>query len=418
MRDPILTPTFFERNREKFIARMEEQSIAVFHAATPVVNSVDQFHQFRQSSDFFYFTGLEKPGCILMMHPEDAKGKTTTLFIPQPDPSKEVWEGTMLDKETAEEISGIDAKYIQWEKSFEDTFIHAQRDREVLYADYDDLGFKYGTSKNVAFVGKVRKSLPALDIVKVGKITHDLRRIKQPEEIQLIEQAIEITGKALEAIWKRLSPGVMEYELEAELAYHCIANNARRYAYEPIIASGINAATLHYIDNSKQVNDGELLLTDVGAEYSHYCADITRTVPVNGTFTDRQREIYEAVLSVEKTIIESVKPGVKMKELNAEAKDMLGDRLMDLELIGDKEETGKYYMHSIGHFLGLDTHDVGSTKPPLEPGNILTIEPGIYVQEEQLGVRIEDDVLVTEDGCRVLSEDIPKDVEAVESQAG
>ena len=415
MIDSRLTPSFFEKNRRNFIAEMDGRSVAVFHAATPVINSVDQFHRYRQTSEFFFFTGIKQPGCVLMLYPEDEKGQTETLFIPKPDPSREVWDGKMLDKEAAEEINGFDAKSIQWEKDFEGAFLRAQQYADVLYADYDDMGLRFSTSRNMQFLQDVQSNLPGLHIARASQITHNLRKKKSPEEIQVIEKAIDITGEALTDIWKHTKPGVSEYELEALLAYHFIINGARRYAYEPIIAAGLNAATLHYINNESRLEDGDVLLTDVGAEYSHYCADITRTVPVNGKFTDRQRNIYTAVLDVQKNLIEMIEPGVVMKDLNDQAKDMIGDKLLALELIGDKEETSKYYMHSIGHFLGLDTHDVGSTKQPLEPGNILTVEPGIYIQEEKIGVRIEDNILVTEDGCRNLSADIPKEIEEVEN---
>jgi len=418
MRDPLLTADFFEKHRRRFVAEMDEERVAVFHAATPVIRSADQFYQYHQTNNFFYLTGIEEPDCVLMLHPENAKGKTETLFIPEPDPEREVWDGKMLDKETAEEISGIPAKDIRWTRSFEGAFIRAQDNAIALYADYDDTGLKYSTSKNGDFLSRVQRELPGLQIRKAGKIMRNLRRVKSPEEIQLIEKAIEITGDALFAIWEHAIPGVMEYELEAHLAYHCIKNNARRFAYEPIIASGLNAATLHYIENDKRIAAGELLLTDIGAEYSNYCADITRTIPVDGRFTDRQRDIYEAVLEVEQTMIDAVRPGVTLEELNTQAKELIGQKLIELELIAGTDDTGKYYMHSIGHFLGLDTHDVGSTKHHLEPGNVLTIEPGIYVQEEQIGIRIEDNVLVTEDGYRVLSEDIPKDVETIEKLVG
>ncbi|MBS1271617.1 MAG: Xaa-Pro aminopeptidase [Candidatus Marinimicrobia bacterium] len=414
MRDPLLTSEFFTKHRQQFINGMDKESVAVFHAATPVIRSADQFYQYHQTSGFFYLTGIEQPNCVLMLHPENAKGKTETLFIPEPDPEREVWDGKMLDKETAEEISGIEAENIQWKKSFEHAFIRAQENADTLYADYDDMGLKYSTSKNGEFLTRVQQGLPGLRIRKANGIMHRMRRVKSPEEIQLIEKAIEITKAALFAIWKHAKPGVMEYELEAHLAYHCIKNNARRFAYKPIIASGINAATLHYIENTKQIEEGELLLTDVGAEYSHYCADITRTIPVDGTFTDRQREVYEAVLDVQQTTLEAVKPGVMMEDLNKQAKDLIGERLIDLELVADKENTGKYYMHSVGHFLGLDTHDVGTYKQSLEPGNVLTVEPGIYIQEEQIGVRIEDNVVVTEDGYRVLSDSIPKEPDTLE----
>lgn len=413
------TPTdneFFARNRQRFVEQMEEDSLAVFFAIVQVLRSADAFHHYKQSSNFLYLTGIEQEGCILMLYPPDEKGISETLYIPQPDPGKETWTGKMLNKEEAEELSGI--SNIKWISEFENTFIRQQEYKSTLYADYNSLGFKYPSSTNMEFIHKVQHTLPGLHLKKANTIVHELRKVKTSEEIELMQKAIDITGEALLGLWGETKPGIWEYELEAVLAYHFLRHGSRRYAYEPIIASGIHSATLHYIDNDSKLEDGDVLLTDVGAEYGNYAADITRTIPVNGTFTERQREVYEAVLDVQKQVIAAIKPGTMMSDLNEMAKDLIGDHLISLELIGDKEETAKYYMHSIGHFLGIDTHDVGTQKTPLESGNVLTVEPGIYIQEEKLGVRIEDNVLVTEEGNTVLSKRIPREIKDIESLVG
>ena len=416
MRYNPLPTDFFTRTRTRFVEEMAEQSLAVFFSAVPVIRSADAFHHYRQSSDFFYLTGIEQENCALMLHPENRKGKTGTLFIPEPDPSRETWSGKMLTKEQAEELSGISE--IRWMDSFENEFLRAQRRAEIVYLDYNDYGFRYPTSDETAFIRKVRERLPGLQIRKANAIVHDMRRVKSAEEIDLIRHAIRITDEAIRALWRQTKPEMKEYELEAVLAYHFLKNGSRRYAYEPIIASGIHSTILHYVSNDHTLRDGEVLLTDVGAEYGNYAADITRTVPVHGRFSERQRDVYQAVLDVQKEIIGEIKPGIMMDDLNDRAKELIGDKLIELELIGEKEEIAKYYMHSIGHFLGLDTHDVGTHDKPLERGNVLTIEPGIYIQEEKLGVRIEDNILVTNDGCEVLSAMIPKEVDEIEPLVG
>ncbi len=407
---------FFGKNRQRFIDQMDENSLAVFFATVPVLRSADTFHHYKQSSNFLYLTGIEQEHCILVLYPPNQKGETETLFLPKPDPAKETSTGKMLNKEEAEELSGI--ANIKWTSEFDSYFIRQQEDASTLYADYNSLGFRYPTSANLEFINKVQHTLPGLQLKKASTIVHALRRVKSSEEVALIQRAIDITGEALLGLWAETKPGIWEYELEAVLAYHFLRHGSRRYAFEPIVASGIHSTTLHYIENDSRLEDGDVLLTDVGAEYGNYAADITRTVPVNGKFTNRQRDVYSAVLDVQKQVIAAIKPGVMMSDLNELAKELTSDHLIELELIGEREETPKYYMHSIGHFLGIDTHDVGSQKKPLEPGNVLTVEPGIYIQEEKLGIRIEDNVLVTEDGNEVLSKKIPKEIKEIESLIG
>ncbi len=408
-----LSPDFFSANRERCFQRMAEGSLAVFHAARPVIKSLDQFHRYRQTSNFYYLTGLDFPGGALVLHPEDAEDRIATVFIPEPDSAREVWDGKLPDKDEVRERSGI--ADVQYRKEFGKAFVKYQSHRETLYVDYDDSGFSHSTSHETRFLEKVRTELPGLQLRKAGLILAELRRKKSPEEVDLLRQAIHITAGGLRGLWSAMAPGKLEYELEAVLAYEYIRRGAGGYAFEPIVASGLNTTTLHYVDNNRRIEDGDLLLTDMGAEYRHYCADITRTVPVNGVFTGKQREIYQAVLHVQEEIIESVRPGISLEELKTLARKRIAEVLQDLGLIGEPEETSKYYMHSIGHYLGLDTHDVGDLEAPLAPGNVLTIEPGIYIREEGLGVRIEDDVLVTGEGCEVLSEDIPKAVGELEA---
>ncbi len=413
MIDPMLTSDFFTRNRDRFRQQMQENSVAVIHGTVPVIHSADQFHRYRQSSNFFYLTGIEQPGVVLYLYPENSHGNIETLFIPRPDNQREIWEGKMLTKDEAKAISGVEN--IQYLSDFEGAFVREQQYSTTLYLDYDDAGFQHPVSKDQSFAAKVRSRLPGLNIEKAGIILADLRRIKSDQEIQLIRKAIDITASGLNEGWKSLQAGMKEYEFEAVLTHEFIRRNAREFAFEPIVASGVNGATLHYIENQKTMEAGELLLTDVGARYSFYNADITRTVPVDDKFTDRQADIYNAVLDVQNTIMAAVKPGARLKDLSAMAKNLIGEHLIDLGLIENKEDTVKYYMHSVGHHLGIDTHDIADPRKPLETGCVITIEPGIYIQEEQLGIRIEDNVLVTGDGCENLSVDIPKTLHDVEA---
>ena len=412
MSDPELSVEFFRENRERFDRQMEEGSLAVFHAATPVIKSLDQFHRYHQTSNFYYLTGIDFPGCILLVHPPDREDRLATLYIPKPDSAREVWEGEMADKDEVRDISGI--RDVRYAREFDSDFVKFQSSREIVYLDYDDSGFRFPTSHESRLFERIRETLPGLQLRKAGLILAELRRRKSEEELGLIRKAIEITHEGLQELWAAMNSGVMEYELEATLACHFIKNRARVFAYEPIIASGPNATVLHYVDNERRMEDGDLLLTDVGAQYGHYCADITRTVPVNGSFSPRQREIYEAVLGVQEEMIDSVRTGTSLEDLKALARDKMGETLKSLELIGDDGEISNYYMHSIGHYLGLDTHDVGDLNAPLEPGNVLTIEPGIYIREEGIGIRIEDDVLVTEGEPEILSGAIPKTVDDLE----
>ncbi|HKJ66711.1 MAG TPA: aminopeptidase P N-terminal domain-containing protein [bacterium] len=408
-----LPAEFFRENRRKFMEQMVQGSIAVFHAAQPVIASADLFHHFIQAPNFFYLTGIEAPDCVLMLHPASRNEERETLFIPKPDPQREIWTGRMLDKDEVSEISGVDK--VQYMDDFEGKFVREQQPLEYLYTDYEDEGFRYPTSESGEFRRKVQNELPGLRIKKANPILADLRRIKSPQEISLIRRAVEITGEALQAVWTECRSDRWEYQLEAVIAYHFISNGARKYAFAPIMASGASSTVLHYVANESQLEDGEVLLTDVGAKFLHYCADITRTVPVNSRFSGRQRDVYQAVLEVQRALIQSVKPGIHVDELNATARDLIGEKLIDLELVGETEEVNEYYMHRVSHFLGLDAHDVGTYTGVLEPGCVLTIEPGIYIREEGLGVRIEDDLLVTEEGCEVLSAGIAKEPSELEA---
>jgi Xaa-Pro aminopeptidase len=260
----------------------------------------------------------------------------------------------------------------------------------------------------------VRQRYPQIAIQCVTEIMTPLRKVKSDWEIQQMQRAIDVTGKGIIDIMQSAQPGMMEYELEATLFYRMQRSGLKHWGFAPIIAAGINAATLHYEKNECQIAAGDLVLMDVGADNNNYSADITRCFPISGTFSERQTQIYSAVLRVEKEIISMVKPGVELMTLQTKTRELIANELITLGLISDPSEVTKYYMHGVSHFLGMDTHDLGGRSATLEVGNVITVEPGIYIPEERLGVRIEDDVLVTEEGYCVLSQNIPKEIAEIE----
>ena len=260
----------------------------------------------------------------------------------------------------------------------------------------------------------IKERYPQIAIQCITEKISPLRKIKSEWEIMQLQKAIDVTGKGILDIWENAQAGMMEYELEAMLFYRIQRSGLKHWGFAPIIASGINAATLHYEKNDCQIGTNDLVLMDVGASYMNYSADISRTFPISGVFSERQKDVYSAVLRVQKEIISMIHPGVSLMDLQKRTRELIAQELIELKLITEASEVGKYYMHGVSHFLGMDTHDVGGRTAILEPGNVITVEPGIYIPEERIGVRIEDDVLVTEEGYCVLSQNIPKEISEIE----
>ena len=269
-------------------------------------------------------------------------------------------------------------------------------------------------NKEQSFVRQIRDRFPKILFDDLSKIILPLRTVKEKWEIKQIQKAIDITGKGIKQIYKKARAGMMEFELEAIFNYEITKTGLRHLGFKSIIAAGKNAATLHYESNNSKIGKNDLVLLDVGASYNNYSADISRTFPVSGKFTDRQKAVYEEVWNVQKAIIKMIKPGIGLKELNKKTVELISKALIKLKLIKDKKNYKKYYMHSISHHLGMDTHDIGKRDSILKAGNVITVEPGIYIPEESIGVRIEDDILVTKDGYKNLSENIPKEIEEIE----
>lgn len=374
-------------------------------------NQAENLRKFSQDNNFLYFTGLNIPNAILVLI-KSADAVQEMLFIERGIPEREVWDGKKMTKDEAQEISEI---------------------RRVLYLDEYDATMSMWCPMlnkihaNIGFVAldqplnyalyrlePLRIRFPQIQIADITPLITPLRKVKDAWEIEQMQKAIDITGEGILDIIRQARASMYEYELEAMLFYRMQRSGAHHWGFAPIIASGINAATLHYGQNNCRIEEGQLVLMDVGAAYNNYSADITRCFPVSESFSDRQKQIYQLVLDVQKEIIEMIKPGVSLMDLQVRTRELLAESALAIGLIKDLDEITRYYMHGVSHFLGLDTHDLGGRNAILEAGNVITVEPGIYIPEENLGVRIEDDVLVTESGNHVLSHNIPKEISEIE----
>lgn len=369
--------------------------------------------KFSQDSNFLYFTGLNHPELIYIAG-KSAGRFNDMLLIERSNPEREVWEGKKLTAEEAREQSGI--QRIHYVDEFLSVVGGICQLAKRIYANYGNVALNRPVSYPMFMLEPIRQRFPQIIIEQINTLIHGLRAIKSDWEVMQLQKAIDITGKGIMDILENARAGMMEYELEAMLFYRMQRAGVQRWGFDPIIASGINAATLHYEKNDCMISSGDLVLLDVGASYNNYSADISRTFPINGTFTERQKELYSLVLEVQKTVISMIKPGITIAELHKTSRDLLAEGLVRIGLIETEAEITKYYMHGIGHFLGMDTHDVNPQghSVVLEQGHVLTVEPGIYIPEEKLGIRIEDDVLVTAEGHCVLSQNIPKEISELE----
>lgn len=399
--------TCLQERRDKLSQQLEIKQAAIFFAA----KKSHAPHFFLQDKNFFYFTGLETPSAIYMVRKTDS-GYSDVLFIERPIPENEVWEGAKMTKEEACIQSGI--KHVLYIDEYPSVIFEALRDYEVLLLQMEQEELMSPPSLPLFRGKQIQERLPQLQLKSNLSIMTVLRSTKDEWELQQIQRAIDITGKGIVDIMEQAKAGMVEYELESVLHHRMNANGYRHWGFLPIVASGMNATTLHYGDNNCIIEENQLVLLDVGADSSNYSADITRTFPIAAAFSPRQKAVYEEVLQVEKAIIEMVKPGILLRDLNEQANELIAEACVRLGLIDDKADYRRYYMHGIGHPLGLDTHDLFDRNTPLAPGQVITVEPGIYIQEEQLGVRIEDDVLVTDEGYCVLSQHIPKEVSELE----
>ncbi|MBI9055892.1 MAG: aminopeptidase P N-terminal domain-containing protein [Bacteroidales bacterium] len=423
MKYPQLNSSLFERNRKKLLKCLIANSVAVIHSNDQMPRNGDQYFSFRQNSDLLYLTGIDQEKTILTLCPNHPnKDLREILFIIESNEQIAVWEGHKYSQEEAIKTSGI--KTIKYISEFEATFRELAINAENIYLNLNEnLKFKPEIeSADFRFMGDLQKEFPAHEVERLAPIMMNLRLKKEPEEIKLMQEACSITHKTFNRILKFVKPNVTEYQVEAEITHEFLWNRATDHAYAPIIASGKSACVLHYVENNKICNDGDLLLMDFGAEYANYAADCTRTIPVNGKFTDRQKECYEAVLSVMKKAITWLTPGTTINKINERVEELIQKEHIKLGLYSlkdvenqdpEKPLVKKYYPHGTCHFIGLDVHDVGDRTVVLEDGMILTCEPGIYIPEENIGIRIENDIVVGQKPFDLM-QDIPREVEEIE----
>jgi Xaa-Pro aminopeptidase len=414
----------FTNNRKSFVSRIKANSIAVFHSNDEFPRSGDQNFLFKQNPDFFYLTGIDQEQSILLLYPDCPNQQyKEVLFLRQTNEQIAIWEGHKYTKEEARKASGIENVY--WLSEY-DTILHSI----INYADniYINLNENDRYSHTVPYrdlrmFESLRQKYPLHHYERAALILRDLRVVKSDIEIELTKKACNITRDAFIRVLKFVKPGVAEYEIEAEITHEFLRQRATGHAYSPIIASGKNANVLHYVDNNQVCNDGDVILFDWAAEYANYNADMSRSIPVNGRFTKRQRDVYDAVLRVMRAATKLIVAGTVWNEYHDEVGRIMTGELIDLGLLKkhevDKQDPKmplykKYFMHGTSHHLGLDVHDFASRYKSFEVGNILTCEPGIYIQEEGLGIRLENNILITKDGNVDLMADIPIEAEHIE----
>lgn len=405
---------FFTRNRNNLLESIKDNSILVLFAGEAPQKSADEAYSFTPNRNFYYLTGISREKMILMITKINGK-VNQTLFIEKADPVLEKWVGKRMTVEEAKHASGIEG--IQFLEDFEGTISRYMLTYNIkkMYLDLEKRGWESIPTRTSLFAKTVSEKYPQL---KVKNIYHDicsLRLIKSEEEIAEIKKAIEITHEGIKSLMNNARPGMMEYQIEANFDYVLKCSGVTDYAFKTIAASGVNATVLHYSQNNTRTQEGDLILFDLGAQWNYYNADISRTFPLNGKFTERQKEIYNIVLKAMEDTMAVIKPGVPFAKLNETTRTSLAEGLKKIGLIKEDSELSKYYFHGVSHYLGLDTHDVGSREMELKPGMVLTVEPGLYIEEEKIGIRIEDDVLVTENGYENLAKDIIKSVEDIEA---
>jgi len=417
--------SLFERNRAKFVQQMKPNTLAVFNSNDIYPISADSTMPFQQHRDIFYLSGVDQEESILVIFPFASNpAHREILFLKETSELIAIWEGEKLTKETAFATSGIQTVY--WLEQFDTIFNQLMAEAEGVYFNLNEhLRANTETeTREDRFIKKCKSKYPAHHVHKSAPILHDLRSIKDDVEIALMQQACDITEKGVRRVMDFLQPGVWEYEIEAEIMHEFLRNRSKGWAYTPIIASGKNACVLHYIENNQQCKDGDVILMDFGAEYANYASDQTRCLPVNGRFTPRQKAVYNAVLHVKTEAEKLLIPGTLLAEYHKEVGKLMEDQLLQLGLIDQTDIKNqnpdwpaykKYFMHGTSHFIGLDTHDVGLWHKPIEAGMVFTCEPGIYIPEENLGIRLEDDLLVREGkGPLNLMSTIPLQADEIE----
>ena len=420
---PIPKELFIE-NRKNFVNKLLSESVAVLHSNDIMPTNADGTMPFKQNSDLFYLTGIDQEESILLICP-DARDKKMReiLFLKETNEHIATWEGHKYTKEEAQEISGI--QNVMWLSEFEKVFSLLVFESENIYLNTNEhtRAVVEVETRDARFIKYCKEKFPLHNYKRIAPIMHRLRAVKSSWEIFLMKKACQITEKGFRRVLKFVKPNVWEYEIEAEFAHEFLRNRSRGFAYTPIIASGKNACVLHYTENNQQCKDGDVILIDVGAEYANYASDMTRCIPVSGRFTARQKEVYNAVLRVMRGAKVMLVKGNNLEKYHKEVGKMMESELIGLGLLKKHEVEAqnpdfplykKYFMHGTSHFLGLDVHDVGSKYHTFEAGMVFTCEPGIYIPEEGLGIRLENDILITDDGNIDLMEHIPIEADEIE----
>jgi Xaa-Pro aminopeptidase len=424
MRYAPINPRVFVENRARLKSLLLPNSLVVVNANDVLPTNGDGTLAMCPNSDMFYLTGVEQEQSILVLYPDaDEEKHREILFLREPTAENELWEGHKLTRKEAQELTGI--KQVMWLSEFPRLFHRLMCEGEHVYLDSNE--HKRAVidveSREARFVTDTRRRYPLHDYRRLAQLMHRLRAVKSDAELELLHTACEITHGGFERVLHFVKPGVLEREVEAEFAHEFIRRGSR-FAYLPIIATGANACCLHYVANSNVCRKGELLLLDVAASYANYNADLTRTIPVSGQFTPRQKKVYNAVLRVLHQCIKGLKPGKKPRDWQKEAEQYIEKELVDLGLLSlrdikqqdpDQPAFKKYFMHGVGHPLGLDVHDVGITTGPFQAGWVMTVEPGIYIREEKFAVRLENDVLITDKAPVDLMAHIPIEADEIEA---
>ncbi|HVA98688.1 MAG TPA: aminopeptidase P N-terminal domain-containing protein [Bacteroidia bacterium] len=417
--------TLFIENRKRFAKQLKSNSLAVFNSNDIMPTNADGSMAFIQNSDLFYLSGIDQEESILLIYPEAKDtSQREILFLRETNSTIAVWEGHKYTKEEATQTSGI--KTVYWLSQFETVFAALMAECEHVYLNSNEHARAHVVveTRDARFIKECKNKFPLHEYERAAPIMQDLRAIKSAEEVKLIQQACNITEKGFRRLLPFIKPGVWEYEIEAELTHEFIRNRSRGFAYGPIIASGLNACVLHYVDNNKQCKSGEVILMDVAAEYANYASDMTRAVPVSGKFTKRQKEVYNSVLHVMRGAMKMLKVGNNITDYHKAVGVLMEEQLIKLGLLKaadvkkQKPENPlykKYCMHGISHFMGLDVHDIGNKHRKFEAGMVFTCEPGFYIPEENLGIRLEDDVLITAKGPVNLMANIPIEADEIEA---
>jgi Xaa-Pro aminopeptidase len=426
MRYRNIDKSLFVNNRKRLVKELKPGSVALFNANDIMPTNADGTMRFRQNNDLFYLSGVDQEETILVLCPDYPDKKyREVLFLRETSELIATWEGHKLTKEEARKQTGIET--VLWTSEFHKLFnmMMVMGGVEFVYLNTNQ---HYRAevaidTRDARFIKWCQEKYPLHKYERIAPIMAKLRAIKSAEEIALMQTACDITEKAFRRVLKVVKPGVLEYELEAEFIHEFVRHGSRGFAYEPIIASGANSCVLHYIENSKPCKADDVLLLDVGAEYANYNADMTRTIPVNGKFTKRQKDVYNAVLRVKRAAMKLLKPGAMYFDYHKEVQKVMERELIKLKLIDktdvkkqhpDRPLFMKYFMHGTGHHLGLDVHDTGNMFDKMQVGMVWTVEPGIYIKEEGLGIRLENNVVITKNGLHDLMKNIPIEAEEIE----